>query len=175
MMDSAIDHTRLLMLLSEKNWKAPELAHYAGINYHTAYAIVKGRRANPNANTLTAICKALGCTSDYLLGKSKNRYPATNELPELVRQLARVASRLSEARQEELIRLAALLEDLEREKPSYNIPAENVMRLVQIVEKLGTQEDKEDMYAVVNRDLDGTSANFLGLSSGHDNGKPFQN
>lgn len=170
-----IDVERLNELLEEKNppWRAPELAQYAKIPYDTAYAIIKGRRTNPQSSTLNAIADALKVTPDYLLGKSNHRKPIQDKLPDLVRQLTRVAGRLSEIRQRELIKIAETLEDLERQEPVYSVPAAAVNSLLELLESLDSVEKNAETYTQLRNAVNSMLPGFLGLRGGKDNGQPL--
>lgn len=89
---------------SEPNISA--LAEAAGIGYDTAYSIVIRKKLNPSAKNLKQLAKALDCSVDYLLGNTKYRHLPIEELPEVVRQMARIAVDLPGMRQADLLLLA---------------------------------------------------------------------
>lgn len=171
-----IDYERFEKLMKEKKWKASELGKYAGLDYNTAYAIFTGRRPNPNSDTLMAICKALGCTTDYLLGRSNQRYPVTDKLPEQVRQLTRIAGKLSETRQEELLRIAETLEELESRRPVYTVAGNMIDQILALIEGLGSEGDtvviKEMLRSVFAR---GMQPGLITFTPSQDNGESLQN
>ncbi len=174
--DSSIDYERLDALMKEKGWKVSDLAHYAKVKYDTVYSIVQRTRSNPAANTLMAICGALNCTMDYLLGTSNNRYPVTDKLPKQVRELARVAGRLSETRQEELLQIAETLEELERRRPVYTMPGSAINELLSLIEELGSAEDtaviKEMLRSIFARSI---QPGLIAFAPPKDNGESLQN
>lgn len=162
----SIDYVRFAELMAEKGWGPPELSLYAKIKYDTAYAIVSGRRSNPNSRTLKAIAAALGCTTDYLLGKIDTRYPPIEKLPIQIRQLSEVASRLSEIRQEELVKIAESLEELEREKPVYSVPAEAMNALLEVYEQIRRTGDHPDIMPLLEALLRQPPPRLLDLPAG---------
>jgi transcriptional regulator with XRE-family HTH domain len=164
---------RLAAAIKLRKTTAANIVRASGVDSATISLIMSGKRPNTSAIIVAKLANALEVSVDYLVGLSDNPERGTNDLPEQVRQLARLAGKLSEKKQEELLRIAATLEELERENPSYTIPAQTFVRLVQMVEKLGTDEDKEDMYGSLHDILDDDSASFLGHLFGEDNGQPL--
>lgn len=113
-----VNLARLKRLMEKKGYGIGELAEYSGVKYQTVYSLVKGRRTNTTADTLRRIADALDTSIDYLLGNIDDDKPPIEKLPEPIRQIAQVAGNLSEVRQEELLRIAGVLVDIEREQAS---------------------------------------------------------
>jgi transcriptional regulator with XRE-family HTH domain len=111
-----VNLNRLERLMSERNWSIADLAEYSGVKYNTVYSLCTGRRVNTSSRTLMKIAEALDTSADYLLGETEEEKPPLQKLPRQVRQLAEVARKLSEPRQEELLRIAALIDELDRER-----------------------------------------------------------
>jgi hypothetical protein len=66
---------------------------------------------------IARLAEALESTSDYLLGmETEDGTVSEGRVTEPVRRLAEIANRLSALRQEELVRIAAALEQFEREE-----------------------------------------------------------
>jgi Predicted transcriptional regulators len=138
-----VNLARLEEVMAEKGWGAGELAAYSGVKYDTIYSLKKGRRLNPGAETLKKIAEALGVSVDYLLGESEDRQPQIEKppMPEAIRRLSEVANRLSDVRQEELIRIAEALAKLEREQPLHTLPTRAMEVLLEAAGELGIEEE----------------------------------
>lgn len=147
-----INLRRLQELMDKKNFGLGELATYSGVKYQTMYSIKAGRRTNTTAETLTKIATALDTNVDYLLGESEDAAP-TKSMTDPIRQLAEIATDLSQARQEELIRIAATLLQLEREQGPQPLPAESMRMIVELIEKLEEEEDEGDLLQTLKRML----------------------
>lgn len=169
-----IDLDRLAELMKEKKWKVSDLAYYSGINYNTVYAIVNARRTNPQSDNLNAIATALGVTPDYLLGRSEYRKPPKEKLPEQVRQLANIAGRLSAARQEELLRIAETLEEMERREPVYTISGAAMNELLGVLEKIASDSEQAAIAESLHKILGGTPNWLLSGRSGENGSNLIQ-
>lgn len=131
---SMVNLNRLEALLSEKNWGVGELSTYSGVKYDTVYSLRAGRRPNTRAETLKRIADALDTSIDYLLGESDIRKPVPTEVPEAIRRISEIAGRLSESRQEELLRIAHALEGVEQEEsgdPTYIAATRELLKFAQ--------------------------------------------
>lgn len=167
-----VDVERLKELMKEKKWRVSDLAYYSGVNYNTVYAMVRGRRTNPQSANLNAIATALSVTPDYLLRKSDHRKPPKEKLPEQVRQLASIAGRLSVARQEELVRIAEILEDLERKQPLYTLTEEAYDSLAAILDSLENTAESQETALLLRDVLTGINPRSLAFGNGEPRGKP---
>lgn len=143
-----INLSRLEKLMGKKNWGAGELAEYSGVKYDTVYSLRVGRRTNTTSRTLKKIADALGTSVDYLLGETDEEKPALQKLPEQVRQLAEIARNLSEMRQEELTKIAALLEKLDRERQAESETNE-VYNLLESIERTINREIRLDFEKLI--------------------------
>lgn len=91
-----------------------KLAEVAGISRQMVFYLKKGKRNSVSAEILGKIAQALKINvADLMSGQDESE-----KLPDRFRQLAQVASNLSEVRQEELLRIAGVLVDIEREQAS---------------------------------------------------------
>lgn len=131
-----VNLTRLKELMDAKGWRSGELSHYSGVKYNTVYSLVIGRRPNVGAKILKEIADALGTTVEFLMDGEEDEDAPKHEMPESVRNLVRVAARLSEVRQEELLRIAAALEKLEREQEDRPLTDETMRALLEIAKRL---------------------------------------
>lgn len=157
-----INLKRLATLMDKKNYGMGELAEYSGVKYDTVYSIVKGRRTNSSADTLRRIADALDTSIDYLLGDTDDPAPPVQRLPEPIRQLALIANRLSGVRQDELLRIAATLEQLEREQPTYVMPAQVMDVLLTLAEKLGAGDVLVELQAMIPQHAMGRGDDLAG-------------
>lgn len=102
---------RLTSLLNTKNMTQKELATNANVTEAAMSYYTRGDRI-PRQDVLVRICEALGCSSDYLLGRTDNVAPAT-ELTYIQRGLQKLdAEQLKRA--EKL--LAAAFDDIFNEE-----------------------------------------------------------
>jgi transcriptional regulator with XRE-family HTH domain len=60
--------TRVYKLRRQRKLSQQELAELVGVNQSFISKIERGEQTNPNAETLKGLAKALGCTTDYLVG-----------------------------------------------------------------------------------------------------------
>src|SRR5678816_1501207 len=96
---NTVNLVRLKELMASKGWRTGELATYSGVKYQTVYSIVIGRRPNVGADILKRMADTLGTTVEYLMGGDEDGEGAPkHEVPESIRNLVRVAVRLSEVR-----------------------------------------------------------------------------
>jgi transcriptional regulator with XRE-family HTH domain len=156
-----VNLARLKTLMKEKTWGLGELATYSGVKYDTVYSLVKGRRPNSNIATLKNIAGALGVSVDYLLGQSDERGALGPALPETMRQLTEIANRLPEMRQEELVRIARALLELERERAQNPMPVEKMRALLELSEYLRGTGEGENLLLVLKPLLDDLPAAWL--------------
>ncbi|OJW47171.1 MAG: hypothetical protein BGO67_03595 [Alphaproteobacteria bacterium 41-28] len=71
---------QILMRMRAKNLSIPVLEKAAQLKNHTVRNILRGRSLKPNAETINAIARALGCTVEDLL--EKKEIPQTKALIE---------------------------------------------------------------------------------------------
>lgn len=60
--------TRVLKLRRQRKMSQQELAQRVGVNQSFISKIESGEQTKPNAETLKGLARALGCTTDYLVG-----------------------------------------------------------------------------------------------------------
>jgi transcriptional regulator with XRE-family HTH domain len=147
--EPGVDLARLNQLMKEKSWGIGELAQYSGVKYDTVYSLVKGRRPNNSVVTIKKIADALETSVSYLLGENDNKNVPTKPLPEPIRQLAQIASNLSKVRQEELIRIAKALAEMEREHAQRPLSEAAVRALTELSEELRGNGENEDLLALL--------------------------
>ena len=60
--------TRIHKLRQQRKMSQQELARLVGVNQSFISKMESGEQTNPNAETLKHLARALGCTTDYLVG-----------------------------------------------------------------------------------------------------------
>jgi transcriptional regulator with XRE-family HTH domain len=60
--------TRVRKLRQQHKMSQQELARLVGVNQSFISKMESGEQTNPNAETLKRLARALGCTTDYLVG-----------------------------------------------------------------------------------------------------------
>jgi transcriptional regulator with XRE-family HTH domain len=60
--------TRIHKLRQERKMSQQDLARRIGVNQSFISKMESGEQINPNAETLKRLARALGCTTDYLVG-----------------------------------------------------------------------------------------------------------
>lgn len=164
-----VNLTRLQKLMDAKEWGIGELAAYSDVKYDTVYSLVKGRRRNNSAETLTKIAAALGVSVDYLLEKNGEGEPPAQQLPAAVRKLSDIAGRLPEVWQDELVQIAAALERLKQEQAEHPMNAQTMAALLDLVQKLRDQGGKdEDILPRLETLLRSQLADWRTLGKGED-------
>lgn len=141
---TVINFARLEKLRKEKGWSLTELAEKSDLSRDTLYSIKKGRRGIATATrTLQKIADALGTTIEYLIGEDDEEAAteAKPVIPPTLQELVTIARRLSDVRQEELVRIAITLEEIERETAQRPMPHETYQALVDLFERL--RQNKE--------------------------------
>jgi transcriptional regulator with XRE-family HTH domain len=59
---------RIKRLRDQHGWSQTELASRSGVLQSLISRLEKGTRSNPSADVLRGLARALGCTTDYLVG-----------------------------------------------------------------------------------------------------------
>jgi transcriptional regulator with XRE-family HTH domain len=59
---------KIQRLRGQRNWSQADLAELSGVKQSLLSRIERGSRPNPTADVLRKLAKALGCTTDYLVG-----------------------------------------------------------------------------------------------------------
>lgn len=94
-----------------------QLAREAGVSKATISYILSGKRHSTTADIIGKLARALGVTSDYLIGTSDRAEPTELMLGGLLVELTQVARRLPSRRQHDLLLMArAYLEDGEEKR-----------------------------------------------------------
>ena len=76
---------RIRVLRENLGWRGQDLAEKLHVKKNTISRYERGERF-PDPPTICALCDLLGCTSDYLLGRSDTPWPAvTPEQADLLR------------------------------------------------------------------------------------------
>lgn len=87
----------------------------------------KGERNSASAEIVAKLAQALNTTMSYLMGgETEGDEVPMQKLPELVKQIAEIASNMSELRQAEALRLLVTLAEIEREQDKPDAPGLSV-------------------------------------------------
>lgn len=119
MNDISVNSERLKDLMLRRKVGDSKLAELSGLGRTTIYYLRSGQTKATSERNLRTIAAALDTTVAYLSGEGEAQEDSERVavlLTEPIRQLAEVANSLSEIRQEELIRMARALVELEREQ-----------------------------------------------------------
>jgi transcriptional regulator with XRE-family HTH domain len=73
----------LKILRTEKGLSQRDLAKFLNLS-HSAIGLYETGDREPNFETLKKFATFFGTTTDYLLGKTNNRYPSSEETPEKI-------------------------------------------------------------------------------------------
>lgn len=129
-----IDVHALNRALALRDMTAADLAREAGVSKATLSLILNGQRANPTASVVLAIARALDVSSDYLLGLSSEPEPRELQLGELLVDITRVARKLPNRKQRDLLLIArTYLEDSQQ-------PPTEAQLLTDLVEFVGEHD-----------------------------------
>jgi transcriptional regulator with XRE-family HTH domain len=144
---------RLVAAMKKAKIGDTKLAEQAGISRQMVFLMRKGQRQKVSAAIIGQIATALNTTTDYLMGGDmESKEPPMQKLPEPIRQLAEIANDLSEARQEELLRIAAALLQLEREQHgSEPMSTEDMRMLLELTEKVKEEGDEGSVLQSLKR------------------------
>lgn len=148
------DANRLQDLMDKRNVSDYKLGKMTGISRTMIYYLRKGERKSASAELITKLANALETTVDYFIGADKpGNGRVTVTVPEGVRRLTEIANRLSEIRQEELVRIAAALEQVEREQTKNLDSAEIVRRILAFAEhyREGNEPDLLELLETLRR------------------------
>jgi transcriptional regulator with XRE-family HTH domain len=138
--DPKINHLKLKDLMERRGLSDGQLAEKVDMGRTTVYYLRTGKQEGTSEKNLKAIAGVLETTVDYLTGEGE--VPAVSDgrvamlLPEPVRKLAQIANSLPEDRQEELLRIASVLLDIERERAEQDLTEEGFQELLEIAEAL---------------------------------------
>lgn len=143
------DSNRLAELMKKKRIGDTELARLSGVSRTMIFYLKKGKRNTASAETVAKIAAALNTTVAYLLGEGEEKQPPMQKLPEPIRQLAEVAGDLSEVRQEELLRIARTLAELDQDKPETPIDGETMRAMIHIADQLRARGGNEDLLPML--------------------------
>lgn len=135
-----------------------ELAKEVGVTRQMIFHLRKGTRKTASAELVAKIAAALGVSTAYLLGQEEG---AQEEVPKAIRDLLQIVSTLSEARREEVLRIAAALQKLEAEQAATPLPDEAMPLLIQIAEILKNNPANGDVLEMLRKILGGGSGRWL--------------
>lgn len=82
-----ISQTKMIFLnninnfLSKNHWTIKNLSDYSNLPYESTKKLINGKVDNPSIYTISKIADALGCSVDFLLGKSNARCAVSKDLP----------------------------------------------------------------------------------------------
>lgn len=147
---TVINLDRLQELLKARGLDLRTLAEKAGLSPDTLYSLNAQRRGKATGTpTLQKIADALGTTIEYLIGEEgEGTTEAKPAIPPTLQELMAIARRLSDVRQEELVRIAITLEEIERETEKRPMPDERYKALLDLVEQI--RQNKEIDEDAVN-------------------------
>jgi transcriptional regulator with XRE-family HTH domain len=140
-----------------RNMTPADLARESGVSKATISLILSDRQTNTTAVNVAKFARALNVSSDYLFGLSNDPEPRKIELGEMMMELTRVARRLPNRKQRDLLTIArAYLENHQ------DIDEEIMMEvLFEAIRKLGGQASLDRLLHLLNRD-DGEARRLLG-------------
>ena len=72
---------RVALARGKVGWTRRELATRAGLHEQHLAKVEREQRPHLEADTVIKLAKALGCTSDYLLGLTDDPHPRTRPRP----------------------------------------------------------------------------------------------
>lgn len=133
---------RLEQLMENRGLDMGKLAAYSGVSYDTIFSIRKGRRKNTSTKIIKKLAAGLGVTVDQLLMEENEKKPT---LPDAIQRLILVAQRLPEARQDELLHIAATLERLEAKQPT----GDDMRQILEVIELMREQGASGDLLALL--------------------------
>ncbi len=85
--------------LSKKNWTIKNLSDYSNLPYESIKKLVNGKVDNPTIYTVYNVANALGCSIDFLLGKSNISNVTSANLPlrtfSLLEEIINIETQLS--------------------------------------------------------------------------------
>jgi transcriptional regulator with XRE-family HTH domain len=138
MADVTVNGERLKSLMLKRNVGDGDMAKLTGLSRTTFYYLRTGHHNTTSERALTAIAQALDTTVEYLTteGEPEEEGGVAVVLDEPGRKLAEVSSNLSAIRKEELIRMAQMLLDMEREQSKIPPTREALDVLVEIYNQL---------------------------------------
>lgn len=140
------DPERLVKAMKQAKLGDTKLAEKVGISRQMIYLLRKGKRPSASAEIIAKIANATNTTVSYLMGGEENDdAPPIQKLPEPIRQLAEVAGQLSEVRQEELLRIAHALRQLEAEQATAPLPGGTMRALIELADQIRAQGNNDDL------------------------------
>lgn len=111
--EARFDAGRLKRLMTKKSIGDTELARKAGVSRQMIFHLRKGSRQTASAEVVQKMADALDTTVPYLLGDDEGE---EESIPETIAKLLEIVEKLSETRQEELVRIANAFRQLEDEE-----------------------------------------------------------
>lgn len=149
MTDLQFNGDRLADLMKRKKVSDGDVAKSTGLSRTMIYYLRKGKRKSASAENIAKIAEALETNTNYFLTDSAGDTRVAVMLPEPLRQLAEVAGRLSEVRQGELLRIAAALEELEREQVIYSMPAAVMQELIAFADQIEEEGSDTELLPIL--------------------------
>jgi transcriptional regulator with XRE-family HTH domain len=177
MADVTVNRERLKSLMLRRNVGDGDMAKLTGISRTTFYYLRTGHHATTSERALTAIAQALDTTVEYLTGEGEPEEEGDRVavvLDEPGRKLAEITANLSAIRKEELIRMAQVLLDMEREQSKIPPTKEALDVLMGIYEQLRVYSKGADPLAALEAVFRANGINLPpnrsnGLSNEHHN------
>lgn len=116
---------RLSQLMDGLGLNPYDLADLSGVSRTMIHYLREGKRRKASAEIVTKLANALNVTVADLMEDGDAPTEDAPKIADAVRQLARIAGKLSAARQEELLRIATALQKLEQEQEQTQRPLPN--------------------------------------------------
>lgn len=161
-MEPRFSADRMDRLMGELDISDGELATLTGLSRSMIYYLRTGKRTGVSGENLRRIADSLHTTVDYLLGEDVPPGGAIPmHLPAPIRRLATVAQQLSGYRQEELIRFAETMAEIDRERKTRPVDQQTMAMLLETLERV----ERERGYGE-RIDIAGLLAGLLSGSEG---------
>lgn len=138
---------RLASLIQLNDMNDREVAEKVGVSRQMIFYLRKGERKTTSAEMIKKLSDLFGVTVEYLLTDEEGAPPPQPQMPALIRRLSEAAERLPPARQEELLRMAHMLEALEKERGAEQL--DQVAALLQIEKQLTIRGGNEDLLRLL--------------------------
>lgn len=168
MTELRFNRERLASLMQLNEMNDTDVAEKVGVSRQMIFYLRKGKRKTTTAEVIKKLSDLFGVTVEYLLTDEEGAPTPQPQMPALIRQLSQAAERLPPARQEELLRMAHMLETIEKERSAAQ--PDHMVTLLQIEEQLTIRGGNEDLLRLL-RTL-AANGGRVGDDTGNDTGEP---
>jgi transcriptional regulator with XRE-family HTH domain len=97
---------RLKLMMEKRNLKPGQLEYLSGVSQPMISLLLKDSRPNVSVIIVAKLAGALGCSVDYLVGLTEDYRPLPMNLTDALDDLVRVARKLPNYRQSDLLEIA---------------------------------------------------------------------